>query len=613
MNVWIGSTQVTLSDADVLGVGGEACVYKHGNVAVKLYHPPAPGLAAAERKIAKEAVEKKLVKVSRFPSPVPPELVAPLELAKDRKGHAVGFTMPLVGGGAEPVLRLTQRRWRENLVPNARVVALYRKLADVLTRLHGTGIVFGDLNDANVLFRPRPDGAGADEQVFLIDADSVQFGAFPCVVAHERYLDPRLYGRDLSAAPLFTPNTDWYALAVMAFSSLLYVHPYGGILDALPTMLRRAEARHSVLRSDVTYPKAAVHYRILPDDVLHWFGQVFDHDLREPLPPGLYDLSFTKCACGQEHARVRCPACFALGVAAQLPAAVSRGRCRAQRVFRTTGSILDVATHGGLKYAYEEDGVVRREDLSRVMEQALSPGMRFAVQGRSTWVGMGDHLVRIHGEAIAERTATGRFENEPMFGVHAGGCFRLDHEWLMDAARGTRAGQVFPGQTWFATGERLGFGYWRAGRHVHAFLFRTDRPGLVDVALPPRPGRLTEVSATFDEAHALVVRTYEDAGVVTRAMDLVDASGRVLGSIVGHPDSVRMLASISGKALFNGRVLCATDQGLLAVKVDQGVLVEGTLFADTEPFVQSGATILPGPGGSVYVVTTREITQLTLM
>ena len=100
--------------------------------------------------------------------------------------------------------------------------------------------------------------------------------------------------------------------------------------------------------------------------------------------------------------------------------------------------------------------------------------------------------------------------------------------------------------------------------------------------------------------------------MVTRAMDLVDAMGKVVASVAGHPEKRRLLASSSGKALFQGRVLCATDQGLLALKVESGTLVEGTLFADTEPFVDAGATILPGPGGSVYVVTNREITQLTL-
>ena len=53
---------------------------------------------------------------------------------------------------------------------------------------------------------------------------------------------------------------------------------------------------------------------------------------------------------------------------------------------------------------------------------------------------------------------------------------------------------------------------------------------------------------------------------------------------------------------------------LLGLVVDTASLEihEGTLFTDTEPFVETGAEILPGPQGSVYVVTNRNIAQLSL-
>ena len=603
MKVVIGGKAVTLSDTDVLGVGGEAVVYKWMDRAVKIYHPPAATLSAQERDAVVQATERKLAKVQSFPGALPPELVAPLDIVTDPRGKPVGFTMPIVAA-AEPVLRLTQRKWREGVVANQRVMTLFAKMHDALSRLHGAGVVCGDLNDANVLFR--------DEDVWLIDADSVQFGSYLCVVAHEKYVDPRLYGRDLTAGPAFDRNTDWYAYAVMLFASLLYVHPYGGIHATLPTMLRRAEARHSVLRPDVTYPKAAVHFRVLPDELVHWLGKVFDQDVREPFPQALLAMRFTKCACGAEHARARCPDCQAIGAAARRDAVVSRGRCRAQRVFATTGRILRAAVQGGLKYVYEQDGVVRREDMTRVMEQPLAPGMRFAISGASTWIGFGDQLVRIEGERPVDRTATGRMGNEPVFDATSATCWRLNDEWLIDHANGTRAGKVLPGQTWFRAGERLGFGFWRAGRHVHHFVFRTDRPGLTDVKLPHVDGRLVEIAVVFDDTHALFMRSVDRNGVVVNAMDLIGADGRVVASVSGSPDSVRILANLGGKALSGGRVLVATEQGLLACRVESGVLVEGTLFEDTEPFVAAGSTILPGPGGSVYVVTTKEITQLTL-
>jgi hypothetical protein len=281
-------------------------------------------------------------------------------------------------------------------------------------------------------------------------------------------------------------------------------------------------------------------------------------------------------------------------------------------VFTTTGRILATSFQGGLKWVYEQDGVVRREDGTRVMEQALMPGMRFAIQGLSTWVGLGDALVRVHAESIAERTATGRMGNEPVFDANAFGCWRLENEWLMNAGEGTRAGKVLPGQTFFRCGDRLGFGFWRAGLHVHHFLFRCDRPGFVDVTLPRLDGRLVDVAIAFDDRHVLFMRSAEKNGVLTNTMDLIGEDGRVIASASGDPDAVRMLADLDGKALSGGRVVCSTDQGLMSLKVDAGLLVEGTVFGDTEPFVNQGDSIIPGPGGSVYVVTTKEITQLTL-
>jgi hypothetical protein len=69
---------------------------------------------------------------------------------------------------------------------------------------------------------------------------------------------------------------------------------------------------------------------------------------------------------------------------------------------------------------------------------------------------------------------------------------------------------------------------------------------------------------------------------------------------------------VRGKALLGGRVVTATDEGLLALRVDSGRFVEGALFPDTKPFVASDVELFAGPGGSIYVVAAKEILELTL-
>ena len=47
--ILIGGKRVTLADSNLLGAGGEARVFRHGDLAVKIYHPVDAALTADER------------------------------------------------------------------------------------------------------------------------------------------------------------------------------------------------------------------------------------------------------------------------------------------------------------------------------------------------------------------------------------------------------------------------------------------------------------------------------------------------------------------------------------------------------------------------------------
>jgi hypothetical protein len=577
MDVFISNARVRLSDANLLGEGGEARVYRAGDRAVKLFHTP-----SAER--AK--------KLAAFPKGLPEEIVAPKELVHDKAGAVIGYAMPAVLGHEE-LARLANRRWREGAVSNAAVSALFEQLGDVLARLHGLKVVVGDLNDGNVLFAP-----GA-QRLALIDADSMQFGGYACAVAHERTLDPVLYGRALD----FTVATDWYAWNVLLFSSLLYVHPYGGVHKALPTLLRRGEARHSILKPDVAWPRGAQHARVLSDDVLHHFSKVFDGAGRTRAPK----LEWKKCDCGVEHARAACPECKKATGPRQ--ALRSNGRCTARTIFSTPGRVLEVALRGGVRYVYEESGVVRREDGSLVLDGPAAPGMRFAIDGASTWVA--DRLGRltcVRGGRSADRASTGVRGTVPVFSP----TYRLEQEWIVEHHSGSRVGQILEGQTWLWSGERLGLTLYRAGGMTHVFLLRPGRAGLLPVRAPVKlSGRLVEASCVFDDSHALL-------SVVTERVDEPSAS-----STSPSPSPMRSYSELwlfdangqllrhgegpgRGRALFNGRIVCATDDGLLSLGATP------TLFPDSQEFVGADDALFAQPDGSLIVASTQDIIQLSL-
>ena len=350
--VFMGGKRVRLDDRDLLGVGGEGRVFRSGDRAIKVFFA---------------MTDARKQKLAAFPIGLPQRVVGPLDLCTDANGNVVGYAMRALEGAVD-IHRLGQRKWRQaaSTLRNTDVLGIFRDLATTVAQLHARGVVVGDLNDGNVVLTPP--SARAQEpawQPWFIDADSMQFAGCPCTVAHERFLDPRLYGVDLDRTCALSRESDWYALAVLLFTSLVFVHPYGGAHASYPTMLRRAEARHSILRGDVKLPHAAMRPDVLPDDALAWFTSVFDRDVRTPLPASILDARFTVCACGVEHARRACPICT---VVVAMPAPVrTLGRIRVTTMTREEGSRFIASNAAPAEIVgIQGDWLVRRANGTRI-------------------------------------------------------------------------------------------------------------------------------------------------------------------------------------------------------------------------------------------------------
>src|SRR5882672_6178939 len=125
MDVFISNARVRLTDANLLGEGGEARVYRSGDRAVKIFHAPSADKAK---------------KLAAFPSGLPREVIAPRELVHDKHGTVIGYAMPAIVGH-DDLSRLANRRWREGAVSNSEVTSLFERLGDVLARLHAASVV----------------------------------------------------------------------------------------------------------------------------------------------------------------------------------------------------------------------------------------------------------------------------------------------------------------------------------------------------------------------------------------------------------------------------------------------------------------------------------------
>lgn len=581
--VWLGGKKLRLDDQDLVGEGGEGRVYRHGSdVAVKVFTQPNAARAA------------KLQAFTGLAMPLPPEVIAPHDLARDDHGEIVGYAMRLLRDAAD-LQRFSQRKWRAGRATNAEVLGLLGVLARIVSELHSQSVVVGDLNDGNVVVT----GAGKTSALhpWLIDADSMHLPGHPCVVAHERFLDPRFYGRDLTRGGVFTRETDWYALAVMAFSSLLFVHPFGGAHASQPTLLRRAEARISALRPDVKRPAFAAKPEILGDDALAWFERVFEKDAREPLPKSVLEARFTTCSCGAEHARARCPACTLR--ASVSPVVRSCGKLRATRVFYKTHARVVTATYDGtLRWVADEDGALRREDETMVTANRAIDFIRIA--GNATWIA---------ANGVLRKFVAGRILEEHSSGLDAGphGAIVMQNDALTRAESATRIGQVLPGQTHVRVGATLGFAFYRAGGLTVAFVFDPVRGPLRQIeGFPPLAGKLEGWSAVFGDDHVLVTYALERSGCISHRAVLVSANGKVVAT-----DDGALPPSLTGRALGpGGTVLAATRDGLVLLRPDSGDLVSARLFPEAKDFVSPDDDLLVGSGGTLYAVTDDEITHL---
>jgi hypothetical protein len=559
--VWIDGAKVTLAPAALLGQGGEAEVYDLGDGRVCKWwkppeHPDFDGLPDAQATAARRLAEQP-AKLRALPGRLPAAVVAPsgLALAGKRSTQLAGYVMPKVAGVA--LHAYGEPKWRrEHPVDGADVVAALLALRDAIAALHACNVVIGDCNDLNVLV----DGT----RVHLIDVDSYQFGGFACAMFSERFIDPRLCdAAQLAPVRPHDADSDWFAFAVMAFRTLLGVGPWGGVhqvaAGAARTCAARALRRLSVYAAGVVYPRAARPLAILPDELTDAFRAIFERDQRGPFPRALLErLRLRACtACGEEHARARCPACQA---AAVLPPVVIHGRLR-----WTAIDPREVAPP-----AYE------------VAHASLAP----------TWARVSTPRVWLEGGAL----------------------------WRAGRLGPERIGNVLAGQTRAWSGAKLGVGFYRAGGYAVGFVFRPDRGTLDDrVALPKIRGRLVDAHATISDDRAWLWLTCEDAGRLTTTCVAITADARVLAADVVDAPWVAGVAGAcaAGPHLFvptdDGivRVELVPAGATATATATPYAIAQTRIFSETAPLVGAGDRLALGAGG-LDVVRRRDALRLHL-
>ena len=620
--VYLNGKRRQLAPTAVIGSGGEADVYDLGNSQVlKLYKraddPVYTGNPTAQQG-AMARLQECQHKLPAFPKGLPAHVIAPVDLVYDKAsaGAVVGYTMPYLKN-MEVLLQFGDRKYREQGgIDGNQVADIFRELHGMVTQVHKGGVVIGDFNDLNVLV----DGQG---QVYLVDADSMQYGKFFCRTFTSRFVDPlRCDQSQLTLTQPHNFDSDWYAFNVMLFQSMLYAGPYGGVHKPANGKRLQHDARVldrlTVFSQDVIYPKPALPYDRLPDDLLEHFRRVYEKDERGEFPLKLLQtIRWTTCTnCGSVHARARCPQCAAPGAVKQT--VIIRGTVTATREFQTTGQILQATViDGKLRYLYHENGVFYREGGKRLLDGGLDPELRFRITRDQTLIGKRERLIILQDGQVSQQT-TGTVGLLPIFDASERDYFWIEGNQLRRSAKlgSDFIGTVLPGRTLLWTGKKFGFGFFQAGGLQRAFVFDVGGHGLNDqVNLPLLPGQMVDATSVSSDNLVWFLATVQDNGRLVNHCFVINGQTGALVTHVSadHDEESWLNSGIRGHFATGNSLFVATDEGVVRVEADIkfNVLEVAQTFPDTEPFVDSTSQLLPGPGG-IYVISTHDVTVLRI-
>jgi H/ACA ribonucleoprotein complex subunit 3 len=607
-----------------IGKGGEADIFLAGGKAVKVFkqpsHPDYKGLPS-EQLGAKIRIAEHQNKLPVFPTGLPSHVVAPEQLVYDSSGSKiVGYTMPLVPS-AEVLLRYGERKFRQAGIPNSQINQIFQDLFATVVGIHKAGVVIGDFNDLNVLV--------SGQEAYVIDADSFQFRQFLCKLFTVRFVDPLLCDAKKTSPELIIPynaDSDWYAYCVMLLQSWLYVDPYGGIYrpkDKKKLIPHAARPLHriTIFHPEVIYPKPALRYDVLPDEMLHYFHNVFVKDHRGEFPIGeLNQVRWTHCpVCHEEHARSICPYCSHQAPAAIKEVVTVRGKVTASRLFHSTGRILYACYQNqALRWIYHEGGDFKRESRLTVASGKPELGLQFAINDTATVIGKDGLMLTFSSEkAVPDKQVVDTLGNLTVFGANQARRYWLSNGRLCaDGKFGPEfpetIGSVLGGQTYFWVGEEMGFGFYRAGNLNVAFVFSAAKGGLNDsVTLAHPVGRLIDADCIFSESRAWFFTSWQVGGKIINRCQVIKKDGVVEATVQADKGAQKWLDEIHGQSALGKMLFCPTDEGIVRAEIQNNTIIETQQFPDTEAFVSSDSQLFVAKEG-MYVVNDHDVYLLKI-
>ncbi len=628
MKVTIDQNLVNIDPKTSIGKGGEADVFLHKNYAIKIFKSPDhPDFITPEEKLAAEKrIDEHQSKLLDFPKNLPSNIMSPITLVYDSKGKKIiGYTMNFVKD-SEKIMILSNMANRQTGINNTISTNIFKNLRDTVSEIHKKKVIIGDFNDLNILVNLN------NYSVYLIDADSYQYGKYICNMFTDEFVDPLLCDPQQIRPILikqYVENSDWYAFSAMLMQSLLLVGPYDGVYK--PSNVKnkinhvsRPLHRISIFDGHVKTPKWSYPHSVLPDDLLDYLYKVFTKDLREEFPPKLLDMRWDRCDnCDIEYGTKNCPICHSQKPGAVVSIIEVRGNVTSEQIFETTGQIISGKCINGSIYwmEYKDKKIIIHNnkdkwELSNNFD--ISPGMKFRINDSSCAISE-NNLVRIFEKS-------GKEYKRYVDVIDNISCFDSDgntYFWVKDGQMNYDIssdnydfiGSVLPNQAMIWSGPEFGLGFYRAGQYNQIFLFDKSHPINDNIKYSPISGNLLDSNCIFSSNCAWFFTSLQDGSTKINRCTVYDRTGNVIAKQEASRGDGSWLGEIRGKSAFgndkNGFILSTTDNGIVKAKLHNGSIELEKEFPDTAPFVSSKNHIFPGNGG-LYIVGRKSIKLLKM-
>lgn len=195
--------KVEIDSNKELGSGGEGAIYEIDPLIVaKIYHDG-----------VKPINQKKFNFLSKLD---PNYFIAPLELLYNQKGDVIGYTMKYLDQSFFPLSNVYGKNFcKTNGITKKVKLKIIEKLIAAVNYAHQENVVIGDLNPFNIM-------VNKNGVVKFIDVDSYETPGFK----HSHILLDEI--RDYYYQGRVSKESDYFALSILSFNMLAFLHPFKG-------------------------------------------------------------------------------------------------------------------------------------------------------------------------------------------------------------------------------------------------------------------------------------------------------------------------------------------------------------------------------------------------